>query len=499
MSAVGGCSRTVVYVDLPYPCVGSSQHLCIVHCSVSECTLDDRLFLDYQNLSRTVLAGAFLPDVDVYLRTPLPPPYDLILLPPIDRGTLRPETVRDETGKVLGVMLRVPGLFVQANRILQNLIEDNQHYNYRWAVKDMVKESARLLSSVVKSSVLGVRSNPGIMAHALERNEIAADEVGISEQFATEVLKKVQSKIPLKFGSVWDLDGFPVYAVRFPVANRHAVQKLYLRILPGVGKFIACNPFNLCKLWLGDRDGDQLFVLLRTDGINDHTLEIVKRPRVKLNTEIKAAASCVSLQNLLDPQTIECEQKLRDKMVPTDLSTFELRKSYITDADVRTHVAVYTMIFGWHLPRVLAVSGKYEPQEAYQKGNDVLEWFMEAAMDSRKGGGPFSNPKFNAHKFMRLLTQGRRQNEDVDFDTLLEIGVPISAVETIREAWTIAEGNLTQFVSQSPIYKTLVVKRNTQETSMPQMLNNIKSLGIGPEKVYDSIIEDLCCTNPICG
>lgn len=495
----------LIIADLPYPQTGSSQFLVICHCAKSERPPDDSLFLDQRDLSRTVLAGAFCPDKEVAIRTPLPPPYDIIKLPPISRKQLREEVVRDETGIVLGVMLRLPGVFVHANRILTNFLANNTTYDYKDAIVEMVKESGRLLASVVKSGIIRVRSHPGIMGHALEMEELAADEIGISVGFAEKVLKKVQDKLPLQFGSVWDLDGFPVYAVRFPVANRFGVQGnlkkpdeektqyMYLRILPGHGRYIACNPFNLGKRWLGDRDGDMLFSLLRWEDVKEGNIEIAKRPRIEVNTKITNIKSCMTLQGLLDPTTIECEEKLQQKMVSPDLTTMEARLQYIKDADTRTHVATYTMVFGWWVPRVLAASGRYSPQEAYRKGNDLLEIFIEWCMDARKGGSPLSDARFDGHRFMRLLRFGKRSRENLDFGQLRELGVPPDMVDILEEAWEISDGNLAEYCGRSPFYRGLILGRNTQERSIPQMLLAAEAKGIKPEDLYMAIINDLTC------
>jgi hypothetical protein len=486
--------ETSIVVSKVYPAAGASQFLCIVHCGKSERPPDEQLFLNWQDLEHTVLAGAFCPGKQVVLPTPLPPPYNLITLPPLSKHQLRPEIVRDEEGRVLGMMLRVPGLFVHANNILKNHLLNNTSYDYRTAVIEMLRESGRLLSSIIKSGIIRVRSHPGIMGHALELREMAADEIGISVAFAEKVLKKVQDKLPLQFGDVWDLDGFPVYAVRFPVANRYGVQEMYLRILPGKGRFIACNPYTLAKLWLGDRDGDALFGLLRWQDVRDEHLSIAKRPRVEVQHRISSLKSCMTLQALRDPSTIEADEKLQQKMVSPDLSTPELRLQYIKDADTRTHVATYTIVFGWHLPRVLAASGAYGPQEAYQRGNDVLEWFIEACMDARKGGSPLSDPKFDAHKFMRLLRFGKQKNETLDFHQLREIGVPDHLVSIIEEGWEISEGNFPAYCSKSPFYRALVIGRNNQDQGVPQMLLATKQMGIDPDKMYLSIIRDLTCS-----
>ena len=483
----------ILVADLPYPHAGASQHLCLVHCGKSERPCNEELFLDYHNLQRTVLAGAFYPDKQVYIRTPLPPPFHQVLLPPIQRSMLREEVVRDEDGNVLGILLKVPGLFVHAYQLLRNHLDNNARYDYKSAIVNMVKESGRLLSSVIKSGVIRVRSKPGLMGHALEMKELASDEIAISEQFAEKVLEKIQQELPLQFGSVWDLDGFPVFATRFPVANRFGVQECYLRILPGTGRYIACNPFNLAKLWLGDRDGDALFALLRWEDIRDGNLEIVKRPRVEVNRRIKGMSSCVTLQSLLDVKTINCEAKLQGKMETPDLSTHELRMQYIKDADTRTHVATYTMVFGWWVPRVLAASGRYNPQEAYQLGNDLLEIFIEWCMDARKGGSPLSDPSFDCHKFMRLLRFGKRRNENIDFDQLGRMGVPANLVGILKEAWEISGGNLPEYCSQSPFYRALVIGRNSQEQGIPRMLMTSQAMEIGPEEMYMSIVNDLTC------
>lgn len=487
--------ENTVIASVPYPTVGAYQYLTIVHCNKSQRPPDERLFLPWQELGNTVLASAFCPGVSVQLPTFLPAPNNLILLPPISKNQLRPELVKDEAGTVLGMMLRIPGFFVHANRILTNYLAGNSSYDYQTAVVDMVKESSGLLSNVVRSNVLRVRSHPGIMAHALELPGLAMDEIGISVKFAEKVLKKLQDKVPLKFGSIWDLDGFPCYGVRFPVANRYGVQEMYLRILPDDkllrGKYIGCNAFNLAKLWLGDRDGDMLFSLLRWEGVMNGDLEVAKRPRVEIDHRIREVKSCTTLQGLLDPTTIPCEEKLQAKMETPDLSTLEMRMQYIKDADTRTHVATYTMVFGWWVPRVLAASKKYSPREAYQLGNDLLEIFIEWCMDARKGGSPLSDPNFDSHKFMRLLRFGRMNGEDINFIQLRAMGVPDHLVQTLEEAWNISDGKMASYCGKSPFYQCFVIGRNNQRVGMPKMLLTSQMLGVTPDRICKSIVDDL--------
>jgi hypothetical protein len=484
---------TEIIASLPYPIAGTSQHLCVVRHSGSERAENLKLFLPWQDLDKTVLAGAFCPGKKVILKTPLPAPHDRIVLPPLIEEQLQAQQVVDDQGKVVGMLLQVPGLFVHANRILDNYLSGNENYNYRQAVDSMVGEAAKLLGSVIKSGILRVRSKPGIMAHALEMDELGADEIGISLQFAEKVLRQVQDKVPLWIADVWDLDGFPVRAVRFPVANRYGVQEMILRVLPGVGHYIACNPFTLAKLWLGDRDGDALFALLRVEDVKEGRIEVAKRPRVAVNQRIPMANTCVTLQGLRNLDLLDCEEKLRKKMLAPDLTTLEARLQYIKDADTRTHVATYTMVFGWWIPRVLAASGRYGPQQAYIKGNDALEWFIEACMDARKGGSPLSDSRFDAHAFMNLLRFGKTRGDDMDFQELARIGVPQYAIETLQEAWEIADGNLPAYCGMSPIYQSLVLGRNQMGRSIPRMLGSLKEMGVKPEEVYTKIIKDLTC------
>jgi hypothetical protein len=218
---------------------------------------------------------------------------------------------------------------------------------------------------------------------------------------------------------------------------------------------------------------------------------------VKVKHQIPKGKSVLSLQGLRDTATIDCEQKLKDKMTPPDLTSLEARINYIREADTRTHVAIYTMVFGWWVPRILAASGRRGIQEAYIMGHDALEWFIEACMDARKGGSPLSDPSFDAYAFMNLLVRGRGRETDLDFDELARIGVPQYAIDTLREAWEISDGNLVACCGNSPVYRALVLGRNSMGDGVPRMLWTLRALDVKPEELYQKIVMDLAAREPI--
>src|SRR5437762_10671707 len=110
-----------IIVDRVYPQTGGSQFLVVVQHTGSEVPTNP-LLLPYQEIGRTVLANIVHPDKQIILRTPLPSPHNLVVLPKLEMVSLRPEIVRNEDGKILGMLLRVPSLFVQANQLLQNYL-----------------------------------------------------------------------------------------------------------------------------------------------------------------------------------------------------------------------------------------------------------------------------------------------------------------------------------------------------------------------------------------
>jgi hypothetical protein len=472
----------------PYPILGGSQHLCLIRHSGSQ-RLSNPFMLDWQQLGNTVLASAFVKGAEVALPVPLEPPFDRLVLPPLTLDQLQPRLAKDQHGRVIGMLLSVPGLFVHANNILSHATQCNPRYKYRQAVGLMALEAARLLASVLKNGVLRVRERPGMMGHAVALGELAHDEIGISSEFAGMLLHQNKRRLQDLAPTIWRLDGFPCWGIRFPVANEFGIQPRVLRILRGRGQFIGFNPWSLSKHYLGDCDGDLGFCLLRCSDVLDGRAFIERRKRLSVTSDITAIRNPLTLQNVLDPSLLPIEPKLQDKMRQVDLTTQEKRLGFIQDADTRTFVAVLTMIFAWWVPRVLATSGGLGPHEAYIQGHRALEWFIETAMDGRKEGSPFLTPGFNAYQFLDVLMQGG----DLNFEQLEKIGAPAHAIDTLRAAWIISSGNLRAVCAKSPVYNALVLRRRQMNQSSVDMLDALQRLGVKPEELYETILRDLTC------
>ncbi|MFN3653415.1 MAG: hypothetical protein ACK47B_27875 [Armatimonadota bacterium] len=486
--------------QVPYPPVGGSQHLALVHLAESVRPLDPRYVLPLEHLPHTVLSSAFYPG-SVVLPTPLPAPHDRITLPSLPRVELREERLRDAQGGVLGMLLQVPGLFVHANQILHHGLLGHERYDYASAVGAMAREAGRLLAGVLKRGVLKVREKPGLMAHAQVDPRLRMDEVGISQSFAREALREVRRTCPLELEDETELDGFPTWTVRYPLANRWGIQELRLRVLPGSGRYLAVHPFNLSRRFLGDVDGDLLMCQLRVREVYAGKLQIDRsRSRLLPETELPPLRSRLTLQNLLSPEQLQADgvpDKLVAKFSPPDLRTREQRLAAIQAADAREHVAIYTMALGWWVSRVLATSGELETSEAYRRGYDLLELFMERCMDARKlgeespfAGSPFAGGAgFDPHRFMQALLGGG----ELDWAGLETLGIAPESLACLRLAWSLSAGQLQTACAQSPVYWALVLRRKQLETSVPLMLDALQGLGVPPEELYTAIVEDLAC------
>jgi hypothetical protein len=499
--------KTVV-ASLPYPIVGGSQHRVIIRHQGSEVPSNPDLYLDWKDIPRTVLAGAF-GSYQVVVPTPLSAPNDLLTLPPLRRSEFRERLIRDAHGRAIGYLCEVPGLFVHANQALKNYLLGNEGYNYSFALMRMVEESARLLSSVLRQGAMRIRQKPGLMAHAQDVAELGFDEVGISVAFAKELFDDVRPLLPLEVSNVWELDGMPVWGIRFPVANEWGVQEMILRILPGRGDYIGFNPWTLGQRFLGDSDGDLGFVLPRIEELREcrdfHTNEplfMQKRPRVIPKREITVVTSRLSLQGIADPRLIEgLSEKEAGRMETPDFHTVALRLQSIRDADTRGHVAVYTMM-AWWVARTLATADPKEtglsgPQEAYKRAYSLLEWFMENCMDARKGDSALSGGIFDSNKFMRILMNGARPGQDINFKELERLGVPPKDLETLRMSWRISKRDLRCYCARSPVYLALVLGRRNMEDTVIDMLYSLIDVGVEPAEVYRVIVDDLTCKSPI--
>jgi hypothetical protein len=483
-------NKQVTVATQPYPFVGSSQHLCLVRNPKGRRTPNQALMLEWQSLPDTVLASAFC-DRRMAVPTPLPAPYNVLELPDLRRSDLREQMVVDGNADKLGWMLQIPGLYVHANQVLSNTLSGNDRYNYEFAIARMASEAAHQMCSVLRSGMLRVREKPGLMAHAQDIADVPADCVGISEGFAKRILKQVQKQLP-EITDVWQLDGFPVYAIRFPLANQWGIQELTLKILPGQGKYVAFNPWNLGLRYLGDSDGDLGFVLLRIKEVVEGALSIRHTPRIVPDRDVTNVRSSLSLASIRDPQLLGLDEKTMGK-IDARFDTLELRLKAIEDADTRGHVAVYTMAIGWWIGRVLAQSGIHSPREAHMRSYDALEWPMENCMDARKGGSDITQASFNPYEFMRILLFG---NADLPVAQLKSIGIPDETLMTLELAWALSDRNLRAYCAKSPIYSTFVLNRNSMEDSTEALLRTLKQFGVQASDVYRSILADLTCAAP---
>lgn len=478
-------------VSRPYPHLGGSQHLCLVRHSGSQ-RVSSPFMLDWQQLPNTVLASAFVKGAEVTLPVPLEPPFDQLKLPPLTLDQLQPRQAKDKNGRVIGMLLSVPGLYVHANNILTHSLNANPRYNYRQTISLMALEAARMLATVVRSGVLRVRERPGIMGHAIAIGELARDEIGISTEFAGMLLRQNKRHLKELVGNIWQLDGFPCWGIRFPVANEFGIQPKALRILPGRGQFVGFNPWDLGKRYLGDQDGDLGFSILRVNDILDGRAFMEKRKRVSLNGEITRIRNPLTLQNILDPSLLDHPKA--EKLLQSDLTTQEKRLQFIQDCDTRTWVAVFTMVLGWWCPRILAASGTMGIQEAYVRCHQMLEWWMEECMDGRKGDSLLSRVNFDWYRFMDgLLGSG-----EVDTSQLQGI-VPEHALGALNMALQVSGGKLRRYCASSPVYDALVLRRRVMSHSAVDMLDSLRTLGIEPGNLYQTILEDLICLSPLDG
>jgi hypothetical protein len=476
--------------------------------------------LQLTDLHRTVLAGAYF-ETEVQIPTLLPEPYHLVKLPPLRRSELMEERVWDEKGRPLGIQIRVPDLFVRANNLLSNYLTQNEDYNYRYEIAKMVEASGRLLASVLKGGMIKVRERPGFMAHVQTRKNLPPRQIAVTEGFAKQILKGVYKEHPELFAAypdaaqlfaqglgalsetekhrylqlVWELlDGMPCWCIRFPLANASGIQAMTLRIVPGNGKVIWANPWNLEKLWLGDEDGDCAFAFLRVKEVLSGELEVLKLEPLQEYDTWTETHSVMSLGSLLHPEKLIAagvkEKTVQDKFMPPALSSTHLRKEAIHNADTRQHVAVYTMAIGWWCSRVLGLEGGLPMKRAYELSYGLLEWYMENCMDARKGAGNSqfaSNHTWDPYAHMETLLQGG----ELDWEGLEQIGIPPDSLEVLKTAWRLAEGNLRSFCAKSPVYWALVLKRKSMEKSVLAMLDAMMQLEIPPERVYDAMLADL--------
>jgi hypothetical protein len=319
------------------------------------------------------------------------------------------------------------------------------------------------------------------MGHALELAELAPDEIGISVEFAARLMKSVKQQANIELVSPWELDGFPIYGTRFPIGKGKGIDEMTLRVLPGKGRYLACNPWVLGKQFLGDRDGDLLFALLRID--KWWRGEVENRPRLQISSEIDRVQSSLSLSSVLDPKFI-------GKGKPVHLSTKADRLAWIESADIRGHVAVYTVAIHWWLARTFILNGM-ETTAAYRKAADCFCPFVEGCMDARKPGETFGAGSFDAYQFMEALMRGASETRDIDFHGLRQLGIPEEALETLKLGWLMSGRNLRRFCQSSPVYSSLVIRQNDLQNSVRDLLVDLQREGVQPADVYATIIQDL--------
>lgn len=496
--------RNAVTASVPYPWVGGSQHLVLLRHQGSQRQPNPKLMLEMTSIGDTVLAAAF-EDLDVYLPTPLAPPFDRLLLPQLLKEDLRLQPVRDGAGQIVGMLGEVPALFVRANRVLESFNSKNEGYNYGRAIAEMTADAARMMASVLRRGVIKVREKPGLMAHALAFPELLEDEVCISEEFAERLFRTIRKQLPEEeFPDLWSLDGFPVYAIRFPVANRWGVQHCYLRIVPGKGRFIGVNPWNLGKRQLGDEDGDCEFVLLRLNDLltGKQGVHMAKRPRVQVSNDYTETRCRLDWRDAFRPARLGSEalpeedrlpEKEWSKLIPPKLDTTQDRLRWIEAADSRGWVAVFTMM-AWWCTRILNLKG-LGIQTASEVANDMLEPFMEYCMDARKPGSALATSNFDGYGFMSVVMSGGDLNHYLP--GLKELGIDEEAIQTLVTCWRYANGQLREYCSHSPIYDALVLNRRRMESSVIEMLLALKECGIRPEELYATIVNDLNGVRPI--
>jgi hypothetical protein len=508
--------RTRLTASLPYPYLGSSQHLCLARSERSTRSLHDGELLHPRQLPHTVLASAYF-QAEVQVPTLLEA-HPRILLPPLRRCDLLEEQVHDQHGQPLGTLLRVPALFVHANNLVLHSRNGNVDYDYEYAVGQMVREAGRLLASVLKTGLLKVREKPGFMAHIQTRGDLRPLEAGITMGYARQVGRAVWKECPELFRDfpmagvlmprrdldaeeqaeldtilLAVLDGFPCWTIRFPLANDAGIQPMRLRIVPGRGRVLWLNPWNLEKRFLGDEDGDLGFVFLRTQEVLNGELSPVRLEPLGPVPQPLSYASRLSLRAVAQPESLLAhgvkEKTLRDKWLLPDLTTTSLRKEAIHNADTRQHVAVYTMA-AWWIARVLCTKGGLTMQEAYAQAYQLLEFYMENCMDARKGKGnsAFAGAEtWDPYQHMETLLQGGEMN----FSALEEIGMPADSLGVLKLAWELSGQNLRGCCEESPVYYALVLRRKTMEKSLLEMLEALLGAGIGPERIYDALITDL--------
>jgi hypothetical protein len=479
--------KEAVQATVPYPRFAGDLSRTILHFSKSDLPFNKREHLGLDGLKQSVLGSAFYP-VKTILDTPLSEPYRQLELPTCPRPELRERPVFDDYNRVHGKLIQVPGLYVQANRILQNMQERNFNYNYEQAVGRMAFEAARLVSFVIRRGIFRVREHPGAMATLMACGDLDHDEMGISEEFAEELLRSIrrEEQYRERFQQISDLDNFPIYGIRYPLANQHGIQSLYLRILPGRGRYVAANPWNLGLRYLGDEDGDLGFIILRAREVLEGRIEKALRPQVEVHTGWTHGHGHLSLDHALHPETLPYGEEVQKKLRRKELTTWEARSEWILDAMTRSHVSVYTTTIGWWCSRVLVQAG-HSPQEAYRMGFQALEWFMEACMDARKGDSKFAG--FDRYRLMNTLSQGGA----LDWGGLKSLGIPDNTLKILQTSWAASGGYLRIACAQSPVYNAVVLERRDMEHSIPLMLRALKEVGVQPEALYRTIVNDLRC------
>ena len=483
----------------PYTQAGISSFRALVHDENAKVPISQH-HTAKDILHKSVLASAFLPQnpvtghsaTDVYLPLPYSDPIKLI---PYNLQDFRPQLAYDNNRNCLGTLLNVPPHLVSANLILGRRNEDGEwgSYDYEQAIADMVLSAVSEFAHSIKRGFIKHREKPGAMANLIEDAEMEEDEVGMSTDFAYGLYRKMKTICPEHITNVWDLDGFPVYGIRFPMANRYGVQRMRLRLMSGKGKYFKVNPFNTVKRFLGDRDGDSFFVIPMGTEVNEGK-EVIERRPLRINRTSVTAIDCpYSALDIFGRDSTVLTPRHLEKMTLPMINTADKAAAAITAADVRTYVGIYTTCIAWYGSRVLAKhpdSGCAGPQEAHMKAYDALESILEVCMDTRKPDSIFKD--FDHYSFMNTLING---GADLPISELERIGMPKESIETMQLVWALSDQNPREWSSSSPIYNTFVLERKQIVPSLHKTFAILNDMGVTKEQIYSEVVNDLMSIN----
>lgn len=500
-----------------YPRIPGQQFLCIVDTSEVKPPFADTLGrIHWKDLSRTVLAGAFIDDCTVTMDVD-GTTFDL---PKLQRKELREERVYDQHGNYLGVLLNVPALFVHANNIIyRRKFNDPEHeYDYNAALRSMAVETGRLAAGEIDNIVFSNREPYGFYGPIICSEVVSDNEIAITERFAIKIVKGIIKKNPNAFGTNLTeefltrpirklnkkqrqflkdlaretLDGFPCWSSRYPIANRYGVSKKIVRVVEGVHNAVIVNPVFLVQRYLGDADGDQLFNILRINDVNDGKITPRKLEPIQYSAFLNGTAnSRLTLENALNPKTLDLSDKQSIKWLTPNLTSTESRLVAIQDADTKSHVAVYT-IMAWWIARILITKGNYDFYESCRLAFDVLEWYMETAMDTRKGGSSMSTVTgFNPYKHMQDILYGG----EMDWDMLRLMGIPKESLDVMQLVWRLADNNLRACCAESAVYDATILRRKSPIMPTVRLFDIIRNYGYQPEDITNLIVKDLLGEN----